>query len=71
MGADIKSYWQNYINGAFADGGAGRIGVDNSATGEQVAEHALADAADIDSAVHAALRCHQSGPRHACRRNFR
>ena len=61
MGVNIKSYWQNYINGAFVDGGAGRIGVNDPATGEQVAEQALADAADIDRAVQAARRCHESG----------
>ena len=30
----IAPYWQNYIDGAFVDGGAGRITVENPATGE-------------------------------------
>ncbi len=59
--ADIKSYWQNYIDGAFVDGGAGRLTVENPATGEAIAEQALADAADVDRAVAAAKRCHESG----------
>ncbi len=58
---DIKPYWQNYINGNWVDGGAGRLAVDNPATGEILAEQALADRADIDRAVQAAKACHQSG----------
>ena len=54
-------YWQNYIDGAWADGGAGRIDVTDPATGETIAEHALADAADVDRAVQAARRVHLSG----------
>ena len=57
----MKDYWQNYIDGAFVDGGAGRLGIDDPATGEQLAEQALADAADVDRAVQAAKRCHESG----------
>ncbi|MCT4559079.1 MAG: aldehyde dehydrogenase family protein [Pelagimonas sp.] len=57
----MKSYWQNYIDGKWVDGGAGRIDVTNPATGEFLAEHALADAADVDRAVQAARRVHQSG----------
>ncbi|MGR3714619.1 MAG: aldehyde dehydrogenase family protein [Shimia sp.] len=57
----MKSYWQNYINGAWVDGGAGRIAVLDPATSEQIAEHALADVADVDRAVAAARRCHLSG----------
>jgi aldehyde dehydrogenase (NAD+) len=57
----MKSYWQNYIDGAWVDGGAGRIDVVNPATGEKLAEHALADAADVDRAVQAARRVHLSG----------
>ena len=37
---DVKPYWQNYIDGAWADGGAGRISVTDPATGERIAEHA-------------------------------
>lgn len=61
MGADMKSYWRNFIDGEFVDGGAGRLAVDNPATGEVAAEQALADAGDIDRAVRAAKRCHESG----------
>jgi len=56
----IQPYWQNYIDGAFVDGGAGRIAIDNPATGEVIAEQALANAADVDRAVSAARRIHQS-----------
>ncbi|MEL6747914.1 MAG: aldehyde dehydrogenase family protein [Pseudomonadota bacterium] len=59
--ADVKPYWQNYIDGAWVDGGAGRIDVTDPATGEKIAEHALANASDVDRAVLAAGRVHQSG----------
>ncbi len=58
---DVKPYWQNYIDGQWVDGGAGRIDVVDPATGEKLAEHALADAADVDRAVQAARRVHLSG----------
>lgn len=57
----MKDYWQNYIDGAWVDGGAGRIDVINPGTGEKLAQHALADAADVDRAVMAARRVHLSG----------
>jgi len=57
----MKTYWQNYIDGTWVDGGAGRIDVTNPGTGEKLAEHALADAADVDGAVQAAKRVHASG----------
>lgn len=57
----MKNYWQNYINGKFIDGGAGRIEVTNPASGAVIAEHALADAHDVDQAVKAASAIHQSG----------
>lgn len=57
----MKTYWQNYIDGAWCDGGAGRIDVFNPGTGQKLAEHALADAADVDRAVMAAQRVHLSG----------
>ena len=57
----MKPYWQNYIDGAWVDGGAGRITVINPATAEVLTEHALADAADVDRAVQAAKRVHLSG----------
>jgi len=58
---EIAPYWRNYIDGAWADGGAGRIAVTDPATGAFLAEHALADAADVDRAVRAARRVHLSG----------
>lgn len=57
----MKDFWQNYINGAWAEGGAGRIDVEDPATGEKLAEQALADASDVDRAVAAAEACHRSG----------
>ena len=57
----MKDYWQNYIDGAWVDGGAGRIDVINPGTGEMLAQHALANAADVDRAVLAARRVHLSG----------
>lgn len=59
--AEIKDCWQNYIHGAWVDGGAGRIDVRDPATGEVLAAHALADAGDVDRAVQAAKRVHLSG----------
>ena len=56
-----QAYFQNYINGAFVDGGAGRLLVDNPADGSALAEIALADERDIDSAVQAAKACHIAG----------
>ena len=57
----VKDYWHNYIDGKFVDGGAGRITVENPGTGEALAEQAIADASDVDRAVHAAKRVHESG----------
>ncbi len=57
----MQDYWQNYIDGAFVDGGAGRIDVLDPATSEVLAQQALANAADVDRAVQAAKRVHQSG----------
>ena len=61
MTDQIQPYWQNYVNGKWIDGGAGRLQVDNPGTGEALAEIALADAADIDAGVKAAMACHASG----------
>ncbi len=58
---DIAPYWQNYVDGAWVDGGAGRLTVEDPATGEPLAEQALADAADVDRAVTAARTLHLSG----------
>ena len=57
----MKNYWQNYVDGSWIDGGAGRIDVFNPGTGEKLAEQALADIADVDRAVMAARRVHLSG----------
>ena len=57
----VKPYWQNYIDGAFVDGGDGRLWVDDPATGKPLAEQAMADAKDVDRAVQAAKRVHMSG----------
>lgn len=58
---EVKPYWQNYIGGDWADGGAGRIGVIDPGTGRKLAEHAAADAGDVDRAVQAARDVHLSG----------
>ena len=57
----MKDYWQNYIDGKFVDGGAGVIQVDNPGTGEKLADQAIADNADVDKAVSAAKKVHESG----------
>ncbi len=57
----MTDYWQNYIDGTWVDGGGGRLPVTDPATGEFLAEQALADAADVDRAVMAAKRVHMSG----------
>ena len=57
----MREYWTNYIDGAWVDGGAGRVDVVNPGTGEVIAAQALADEADVDRAVQAAKRVHQSG----------
>ena len=59
--AEIGPYWPNYVGGDWVDGGAGRIDVTDPATGERLAEQALADAADVDRAVGAARALHRSG----------
>jgi len=56
----IKSHWQNYIDGAWVGGGAGTIDVHDPATGALLATAALADAADVERAVMAARRVHLS-----------
>ncbi|MEM9678324.1 MAG: aldehyde dehydrogenase family protein, partial [Pseudomonadota bacterium] len=59
--ADVKPYWQNYIDGQWVDGGAGRMDVVNPANSEKLADHACANVADVDRAVQAAKRVHLSG----------
>ncbi len=58
---DLKTYWQNYIEEKWVDGSGGRLAVYNPGTSELLAEHAVADAGDVDLAVQAAKRMHQSG----------
>ena len=61
MGGLKQHYWQNYVDGNWVDGGAGRLTVENPGTGEPLAEIALTDAADIDCAVKVALAGYESG----------
>ena len=61
MISDIPSYWQNYIDGEWCDGGAGRLDILNPGTGEKLAQQAMAGATDVDRAVQAARRVHLSG----------
>ena len=63
----LDAEWLNYIDGAWVPGGAGWIDVTNPASGEVLARHALADAADVDRAVQAARRLHLSGELSALR----
>jgi aldehyde dehydrogenase (NAD+) len=58
---EIAPFWQNHIDGEWVDGGGGRIAVTDPGTGEELADHALADAADVARAVSAARRMHESG----------
>ena len=58
---DLAPFWRNHIDGAWVDGGAGRIAVTDPGTGGTLAHHALADAADVDRAVEAARRVHEGG----------
>jgi len=61
MAGMAQDYWQNYVDGTWIDGGAGKLTVENPGTGEALAEIACADAGDIDRAVAAAKSCHDSG----------
>ncbi|MES0881050.1 aldehyde dehydrogenase family protein [Roseibium sp. SCP14] len=59
--SELPAYWQNFIDGSFCDGGAGRLTVLDPAKGELLAEQALADEADVDRAVAAAKALSDSG----------
>ena len=56
----MKSYYKNYVDGQWIDGGSGVISVDNPATGEHLANQACASSKDIDLAVKAAKRVHEA-----------
>ncbi len=56
-----QEYWLNFIDGAWVDGSAASIPVNNPGTGQSIAQQACASAADVDQAVQAAKRCHQLG----------
>lgn len=52
-----------YIDGKWTDGGSGRtLALTNPATGEHLADCAIADAADVDKAVTAARKAFDEGP---------
>ena len=57
----VADLYKNYINGAWVEGGAGTIAVDNPNNGETLSQQAAADAADVDRAVQAAQAVHDSG----------
>lgn len=57
----LDAFWPNYIDGKYCRGGAGTIAIKDPSCNETLAEHALADAADIDRAVQSARRVHLSG----------
>ena len=52
---------QNFIAGEWVDGHAGRLDIEDPASGEAFASQALGDAVDINAAVAAARECAQSG----------
>lgn len=56
-----REEWMNFVNGDWTTGSGGAIDVLDPATGEVVAQQALATGADIDDAVKAAWTCHLSG----------
>ncbi len=57
----MQKTWQNYIDGTWCDGGDNEIiEVENPATAEIFATIARANKQDVDKAVMAAHKCHQS-----------
>ncbi|MCF8467197.1 MAG: aldehyde dehydrogenase family protein [Sneathiella sp.] len=59
--AELKNYWQNYINGEWVDALEGeRIEIENPATAQIIAEIARAQKSDVDRAVVAARACFTS-----------
>ncbi len=57
----MSDNWLNWIDGEWTEGGAGRLVVEDPATGEPVYEHACADAGDVERAVNSARACVESG----------
>ena len=57
----MRRYWRNWIDGNWVDGGAGRLTIEDPATGRPVCEHACADAEDVARAVASARACHERG----------
>ena len=57
----MKDDWQNEVDGDWVDGGAGRVAGVNPGTGGVRAAQARDDEADVDGAVAAAKRVHESG----------
>ena len=51
----------NYVDGAFVEGSAGWLDIENPGTGEVFASQAIGGAEDIDRAVRAARACHETG----------
>ncbi|WP_305987784.1 aldehyde dehydrogenase family protein [Roseibium sp. MMSF_3544] len=58
---EIPAYWHNFIDGDYCEGGAGRYPVLDPATGDWLADQAIADEADVDRAVKAAQTLSDSG----------
>ena len=58
---NIPAYWHNFIDGDYCDGGAGRLTVLDPASGEPLAEQALADREDVSRAVAAAKALSDGG----------
>ncbi|WP_428687199.1 aldehyde dehydrogenase family protein [Roseibium sp.] len=72
MTREIRSYWQNFIDGTWVDGADGsRITVTDPATGEPVSEVARAMPADVDRAVAAARKRFESRTLQDMRPNVR
>ena len=65
----VADLYKNYINGAWVEGGAGTIAVDNPNNGEALSQQAAADAADVDRAVQAAWPCTTAAPCPTCDRS--
>jgi len=61
MADGVKATWRNHIGGQWVDGSAGRIAIEDPASGDQLAECALGGIDDIDRAVAAARACHEAG----------